>query len=154
MKRKRTRVTILTSPISCFYKGNRQKGKMGVRSHQGIQATTHESSCFFLHGSYSLHLFLILNIFAFLHFSAAPKLSIKGQESTDVGTDRTNESPAHVRSGVARPVLMSPLYVCLSPSFPLQTCQVEHHLPSIFLMPSPASDLSLESDGSGFSDGF
>lgn len=154
MKRKRTRVTILTSPISCFYKGNRQKGKMGVESQQVIQAKKHESSYFFLHSSYSLHLFIILDIFAFLHFSAAPKLSIKGQESTDVGRDKTNESPVHVRSGVARSVLLSPLSVCLSPPFPLPTCQVEPHLPSIFLMPSLASDLSLESDGSGFSAGF
>ena len=123
---------------------------MGVKSQQVIQATKHESSYFFLHDSYSLHLFMILDIFAFLHFSAAPKLSIKGQESTDVGRDRTNESPVHVRSGVARPVLLSPLSVCPSPPFPLQTCQVEYRLPSIFLTPSPASDLSLESDESGF----
>lgn len=154
MKRKRTRVTILTSPISCFYKGNRQKGKMRVKSQQVIQVTKHESSDFFLHGSYSFHLFMMLDIFAFLHFSAAPKLSIKGQESTDVGGDQKSESPVHVRSGVARPVLLPPLSVCPPSPFPLQTCQLERHLRSIFLTPSPASDLSLESDGSGFSAGF
>lgn len=145
MKRKRTRVTILTSPISCFYKGNRQKDKT-TRQHE-LPATKQESSNIPLHGSYLSH--LLMGIFALLHFSAAPKLSIKGQESTDMGRDTTSARLAYVRSGVARPVLI--LSASLPSPFPLQICQVKHHLLSIFLMPSRASDLSLEYDGSGFS---
>lgn len=48
-----------------------------------------------------------------------------------------------MKSGAARPVLSLP--------FPFQTSLVKHHLPSTVPMPSQASDLSLESDGSGFS---
>lgn len=48
---------------------------------------------------------------------------------------------------------VSPVCLPISP-LPLQTYHIEHHLLSIFLMPSPASDLSLESHGSGFSAGF
>lgn len=89
-------------------------------------------------------------MFAFLHFSAAPKLSIKGQESTDVG--RGQENACEEWCGQAS-LSASPVCLPICP-FPRQTYQVEHHLLSIFLMPSPASDLSLESHGSGFSAGF
>lgn len=75
-----------------------------------IQATKH-NSYFFLHGSSPLLFLVTLDMFACLIFSAAPKPSIEGQESTDVGRDRK----MHVRNGVARLVLLSPLSVCPSP---------------------------------------
>lgn len=50
-----------------------------------------------------------------------------------------------MKSGAARPVLSLPF------PFPFPTSLVKHHLPSTVPMPSQASDLSLESDGSGFS---
>lgn len=66
-------------PNQLFLKENRQKGKVKPKV---IQATKYDSY-FFLHGSSLLHLLVTLDMFAFLHFSATPKLSIKGQESTD-----------------------------------------------------------------------
>lgn len=126
MKRKRTRVTILTSPISCFYKENRQKGKMRVKSQHVIQTTEHKSSYFLLHASYSLHSFNVLDIFAFLHFSAAPKPYIKGQKSTEVGVDRTNENL--VRWGVLWPgqSYCLPISPFTSPNLPPRASLTEY----------------------------
>lgn len=99
---------------------------MGIRNPEVIQTTKHESACFLLHGGDPPRLLMMFGIFAFLRFSAAPKLAIKGQESTNVGRERTEERLVHARSDVARPVWLSLLSVCSPTKLPGRASLTEY----------------------------